>query len=250
MQSITRPCVRPSSGTRWTKTTVLAVVLALALFACQVEAMMDRDACDLPSLPTSFNSVAFLEFNDEMHINQAFRINASSTSQMIDFELRHDSAIRFYVAPHRIDVDLYLYTDESPSTPVLTSGLGYYIQEVMFGNLTANTYRLEVRFFGSIPLPSPSLSFLLESLTPGSRVAQLPTPNSGPIAPSSRSSLRSFLSCVFLSPLRVILRDLPVSPPFVWPLSQDRLHERLASFPCPDQEKLIPTTLFSNIVDE
>jgi len=167
MQSIARPCAQTSCGTKRAKTTVLVVVLALALIACQVEAMMDRDACDLPFLPTSFNSVAFLEFNDEMHINQAFRINASSTSQMIDFELRHDSAIRFYVAPHRIDFDLYLYTDESPSTPVLTSGLGYYIQEVMFGNLTANTYRLEVRFFGSSPPLCPvSPLFPPEPLSP------------------------------------------------------------------------------------
>jgi hypothetical protein len=54
---------------------------------------VQRDACELPLLPTTFDSVAFLEFNDEMHINQAFRINTTSTSQTIDFSLRKDSAV-------------------------------------------------------------------------------------------------------------------------------------------------------------
>ena len=55
--------------------------------------------------------------------------------------------MRFYVAPHRIDVDLCLFNSSNPETPLISSGLGYAIQEVLFGNVTAGRFHLDIRFF-------------------------------------------------------------------------------------------------------
>ena len=67
--------------------TMIVLLFCLVFFIGPIQALVQRDACELPLLPTTFDSVAFLEFNDEMHINQAFRINTTSTSQAIDFHV-------------------------------------------------------------------------------------------------------------------------------------------------------------------
>ena len=67
---------------------MIVLLICFVFFIDPIQALVQRDACELPLLPTTFDSVAFLEFNDETHINQAFRINTTSTSQAINFTLR------------------------------------------------------------------------------------------------------------------------------------------------------------------
>lgn len=82
------------------------VVLSLA----SLPFSSDAD-CPLEPLPSSFNSLSYLGFNNEFHILREFYVEELSgvgKTRVINFNLTETSAFRFYIEPHYVDLDILL----------------------------------------------------------------------------------------------------------------------------------------------
>ncbi|EGG18641.1 hypothetical protein DFA_04136 [Cavenderia fasciculata] len=125
---------------------LIASIISVVLGAAPVTT--DK-SCPYQPLPTSFDSYNYLGFNQDFHIQDTFYYDFLSFIKDITFNITVPSAFRFYVAPHTVDVDIWLYhSDPSNKTPVThstdsTPGL----DETVFATLAPGSYKLRLLFF-------------------------------------------------------------------------------------------------------
>ncbi len=82
--------------------------------------MLAGQDCDIyESLPTDLN-MSFLRFDQQVHASGTFLVDyKASRSRNVTFDLKTPSHVRFYVAPHDIDIDLFLYQMNSSVTTMV-----------------------------------------------------------------------------------------------------------------------------------
>jgi hypothetical protein len=105
------------------------------------------DTCQYQEIPSSFDSISYLGFDNEFHFNGQFKTNFSEVIHKINFTLAQESLVRFYVAPHAVDVDLWLY-NQSSAIAIARSSLDVGTEEVIFRRIPPGTYRLQLNYFG------------------------------------------------------------------------------------------------------
>eukprot|EP01087_Luapelamoeba_hula_P002906 TRINITY_DN1271_c0_g1_i3.p1 TRINITY_DN1271_c0_g1~~TRINITY_DN1271_c0_g1_i3.p1 ORF type:complete len:3009 (-),score=261.11 TRINITY_DN1271_c0_g1_i3:1901-10927(-) len=74
-----------------------------------VPSMDESNRCKAPLLPSSFNSPAYLGFDGEMRVYGHYFIDPLRREHDISFKIKEKSALRIYLAPHWVDVDVWLY---------------------------------------------------------------------------------------------------------------------------------------------
>jgi hypothetical protein len=100
-------------------------------------------------LPKSLDSISYLGFNKEVHISGQYFANFSVNTHEFTFTLQSTSLFRIYVAPHDVDVDLWLYRIKNGGREyVASSGLEVGTEEVIQKELSAGDYVLKLLFFG------------------------------------------------------------------------------------------------------
>lgn len=106
--------------------------------------------CKFEPLPTSFNSPSYLNFNNEFHLQGEYFVNITQTPLNIPFNLTVESTFKLYVAPHIVDVDLYLWKiSASGEASLLAASIDIGTEESIFkSSLDAGSYRLDLNFFG------------------------------------------------------------------------------------------------------
>eukprot|EP01091_Cochliopodium_minus_P008899 TRINITY_DN2090_c0_g1_i1.p1 TRINITY_DN2090_c0_g1~~TRINITY_DN2090_c0_g1_i1.p1 ORF type:complete len:3438 (-),score=854.08 TRINITY_DN2090_c0_g1_i1:40-10353(-) len=128
--------------------------------------------CDKVNLPTTFNSLSYLDFNGEFEIFDSFITSYDWMSHEISFKLNETSAVRFYVAPKdSVDIDLWLYLNTTPITYLQHSSLGVGGEEVIQAVLNPGTYFLQFIFIGSPTSQCETLDFEA-SIVPMSRLLE------------------------------------------------------------------------------
>jgi len=128
----------------------LFTVLLCLLWICSISAQTHEDTqCDHEHIPASFDTISYLKFNKEFHVQGRFLINTNKLEEEIFFNLSTPSVIRAYIAPHEIDVDIWLY-DYNGRIPVAIahSSLDIGTEEVVFASLNAGNYSISLPYFG------------------------------------------------------------------------------------------------------
>jgi len=97
--------------------------------------------CTFEPLPKSFNTLGYLDFNQEFHIHGEYLVDFTKFSQTITFNLTTKSSCRFTVAPQEVDIDLWLYNDKGLS---MHSSLAIGTEEVISADLEAGNYRFRL----------------------------------------------------------------------------------------------------------
>ena len=96
------------------------------------------EECKYDNLPQDLNTAGYLEYNYEMHIQGKYRANFSQDIPPISFVLSSESYVRMYVAPHEVDIDLELFSNQG--LQMTSQG---EIETMVFGILKPSThYRL------------------------------------------------------------------------------------------------------------
>jgi hypothetical protein len=127
-------------------------------------------------LPKTLDSISYLGFDGELHFQGRYAVDFDSFIHDIHFEVKEESAVRFYVAPHEVDIDLWLYPTGSSHyiqvsvthpdplgsfkapacrlpflTPLQHSSLDVNTEEVIFATLPGpGNYYLRLIFFGTL----------------------------------------------------------------------------------------------------
>jgi hypothetical protein len=96
-----------------------ALVLSYLFFVVLGEDVVNTANCSYEPLPDSFDSLSYLQFNDEFHLQGEFLANFTAYYHLLNFTLTQNSSLRVYIAPHDADVDLWLYN--------FTAGSGNFI---------------------------------------------------------------------------------------------------------------------------
>lgn len=106
--------------------------------------------CPFEELPKTLNSISYLDFNNEFHVHQPYLINLTEYQHEITFSLKKDSVFRIYIAPHDVDVDLWLYSISQNGQKILitNSSLDIGTEEVIAKTLLVGNYSLSLPFFG------------------------------------------------------------------------------------------------------
>jgi hypothetical protein len=118
----------------------------LFLSTCNSQ-VVDFETCRFEELPNTFDSLSYLGFNGEFHLQGEFRANFSEITHNINFTLTQPSVVRFYVAPHAVDVDLWLFNRTS-GLFIGRSSLDIGTEEVIFKLVPAGEYKLQFTYFG------------------------------------------------------------------------------------------------------
>ena len=98
--------------------------------------------CNYEPLPDSFDSLSYLKFNNEFHLQGEFLANFTVYYDLINFTISQDSVVRAYVAPHDADVDIWLYNFTSGSGINLLFVYTKYVQPKL---LPIRRLQLELR---------------------------------------------------------------------------------------------------------
>jgi len=126
--------------------------------------------CDKENLPTTFDSLSYLDFNGEFEMFDSFMANYGSMSHDISFKLNETSAVRFYVTPkYSVDIDLWLYVNSTPPVYIQHSSLGIGGEEVIQSVLNPGNYVLQFIFIGAPSSNCDSLD-LEASIVPFARL--------------------------------------------------------------------------------
>jgi hypothetical protein len=90
----------------------LLVVLCLcSLFSSILTASIPLTSsadCPYQQVPTNLNTETYLQLKEEFHFQQTFFHDYAVTRRDISFSLLQETAVRVYVAPHELDIDIYL----------------------------------------------------------------------------------------------------------------------------------------------
>src|SRR5690242_11759105 len=88
---------------------VLALLLAVLLSGAR------GDRCGLlEPLPTTFDTISYLGFDGELHLQGEYLVDFQTFMHDITFEIKQESVVRFYTAKHEVDIDLWLYEVNNP----------------------------------------------------------------------------------------------------------------------------------------
>ncbi|EGC36415.1 hypothetical protein DICPUDRAFT_54646 [Dictyostelium purpureum] len=105
------------------------------------------ESCPYQALPTTLDDLNFLGFNGDFHIHETYYYDFSSFQKSISFTLKEESAFRVYVAPHIVDIDLWLYQGSGTSINH-TSDATQGSDESLYAKLGPGSYTLKFLFFG------------------------------------------------------------------------------------------------------
>ncbi|KYQ93296.1 hypothetical protein DLAC_05961 [Tieghemostelium lacteum] len=160
----------------------------LLIFGSQVSKAQNSitsDAdCPYQPLPSDFNGINYLGFNQEFHFLNTFYYEFKQFTKDIYFNVTVPSAFRFYVAPSVVDVDVWLYDVQSSKALVHTSDSTKGMDETIFYDLPGpGSYKVRLLFFGqnkASQLDCPTLT-LEASIIPTqsivNRIANVQCPN-------------------------------------------------------------------------
>eukprot|EP01119_Soliformovum_irregulare_P024045 TRINITY_DN853_c0_g1_i1.p1 TRINITY_DN853_c0_g1~~TRINITY_DN853_c0_g1_i1.p1 ORF type:complete len:3439 (+),score=826.93 TRINITY_DN853_c0_g1_i1:91-10407(+) len=119
-----------------------AIILCLA----QDQPYYDDVTCHYQQIPDTLDSLSFLGEDNEFHFHQEFYADTSTQlNKLINFTLSQDSQFRVYVAPHQVDVDLWLYN--SSGSTIARSSLNVGTEEVIQALLIPGSYVLRINYF-------------------------------------------------------------------------------------------------------
>jgi hypothetical protein len=75
--------------------------------------------CKYETLPLSFDGPGYLEFDNDLHIHNKFRVEFDKPIAPINFTLSEISIVRMYIAPHDVEITLKLFKDLSNPNPLV-----------------------------------------------------------------------------------------------------------------------------------
>jgi len=124
----------------------------LVLFFCLCVKVLAQgsttsETCIYEDLPLQLNTLSYLNLNGEFHIQGEYHVDVTNIYQFIYFNLTQESTFRVYLAPHQIDVDLWLYNATSGSS-IAYSSLDIGTEEVIAKTLPQGSYQLKLNYFG------------------------------------------------------------------------------------------------------
>lgn len=122
------------------------LVLYLSSSFAQTEGQI---TCNYEPFPHSLNTISYLNLTQEFHIHGQYLFNMSTYYFISRFSLTQESLFRFYVAPHDVDVDLWLY-DGDTGEFIAHSSLEIGTEEVIAHTLPQGNYIFKFNFFGFI----------------------------------------------------------------------------------------------------
>jgi len=116
---------------------------------CQLEFDDRSTLCTAPLLPANLDNFEYLGFNGKVHIQDNFYIDIASASHTTTFTITQPSLFRVYTEPHRVDVDLWLYTTNSKGelVNVVDKSLAFGYEEVLLDRLDTGTYALVFKYY-------------------------------------------------------------------------------------------------------
>eukprot|EP01133_Synstelium_polycarpum_P007915 gene7915-9294_t len=152
-----------------TQQCLLGAVVLLSLIASSFVANADSsltsdETCPYQPIPSTFDSITYLGFNQEFHFQNTFYNDFKQFTKEINFTLTQQSLFRFYVAPHVVDVDLWLYKNDpgQPKTLIVNSADSTPGgDEDIVHVLDPGAFKLRILFFGATKgtkLPCPTLT--------------------------------------------------------------------------------------------
>jgi hypothetical protein len=108
-------------------------------------------------LPKSLDSVGFLGYNGHVHLSDDYFIDYVNLKHETYFSLQNNSYLRVYLEPHKIDIDVWLYSvDEDGNTvKAIDYGITTGQEEIIFKLLNGtagehpNRYMLRFRYFAN-----------------------------------------------------------------------------------------------------
>lgn len=120
---------------------VMSLTPFLRLCVC-VMCAVDTDVAMAQALPATLNAVPFLQFGEHAHLQGLFKI--PSAAALIPFTLRQPSALRVFLQPHIVDIDLYLYNDTAGEHVIIARSVNYYAEDSIAAVLPAGDYSLRI----------------------------------------------------------------------------------------------------------
>lgn len=103
--------------------------------------------CKYEPLPSSLNTVSYLNFNNEFHVQGEYFVNITQSPILVPFNISVQSIFKIYVAPHEVDVDIYLWRiNANGARTLLAASLDIGTEEAIFQNLIPGSYRFDLKF--------------------------------------------------------------------------------------------------------
>ncbi|KAF2072712.1 hypothetical protein CYY_005972 [Polysphondylium violaceum] len=105
--------------------------------------------CIAPLLPNNLDNFEYMGYNGKLHLQDNYYVDVASTSHTTTFTIKEPSLFRAYTEPHRVDVDLWLYTTDANGDflDVVDKSLAFGHEEVVLAHLDKGTYALLFRFY-------------------------------------------------------------------------------------------------------
>jgi len=130
---------------------------------CEKEGSGRSNHCSIPLLPTSLDSVAFLEFDDRTHFQGDYFIDTVHNEHKLEFTLTKESYLRVYAEPHEIDIDFWLsLKGQDGNLQLIAYAISFNEEETIFRKLPAGTYVLLFQFLSFQKLVGDCHSFNFE----------------------------------------------------------------------------------------
>lgn len=136
-------------------------------------------SCTAPLLPTTLDLFAYLGFTGEVHLADSYYIDLDNGGHDMEFSLAEDSAVRFYTAPHWIDIDFWLWAlnDDGSRQELVNFGIAINTEEIIYEVLRGRSKHTPQRYLFSLRYyfdqasfdPCPTFNFELE-IAPLSRL--------------------------------------------------------------------------------
>lgn len=169
----------------------LFFILFFAQIATATRTPFNDEFCNYEEFPASLNSISYLGFNGEFHIQGQYFFDLSQQETTTYFDLNQESVFRIYVTSDKVDVDLWVYDDTNGGAVADSLGIGK--EEDILVTLPAGSYRIQFNFFGTFS-PRQCEPLLVElAISPKATVLQrtssfscpsseqFPSPNLSPL---------------------------------------------------------------------
>ncbi|GAM25559.1 hypothetical protein SAMD00019534_087340, partial [Acytostelium subglobosum LB1] len=130
---------------------MLLVLVGALINVAHSQYITSDESCPFQPLPSTFDSITYLGYNQEMHIQNTYHYDYKNVYKEITFTLQQKSAFRIYVAPMVVDVDVWLYDISSSTINIIahtvdaTTGM----DESLSATLNSGTYKIKLMFFGA-----------------------------------------------------------------------------------------------------
>eukprot|EP01132_Coremiostelium_polycephalum_P004201 gene4201-5258_t len=103
--------------------------------------------CPYQRLPTHLDDINYLGFNQEFHLLNTYYHDFLNFSRNIYFTVKQSSSFRIYIAPHLIDIDIWLYKVGSTQAIVHTTDATVGVDESIFATIEPGDYYIKLLFF-------------------------------------------------------------------------------------------------------